>query len=143
MANLTQKRNGELLQKLFHILEEHPDGMRAKDALDALENAVTLTEYEAGTYKSGRRFEKIVRFATVDTVRTGWLIKDNGVWTLTKEGSNALKEYKDPSLFSKEANLRYRNWRKLHKSVQKDFQSLIDENIEEIEEESNKSICVS
>lgn len=71
MAKITNKRLGELIQALFRILEKHPDGMKAKEALIALADAVTLTEYEAGSYESGRRFEKIVRWATVDTVRGG------------------------------------------------------------------------
>lgn len=79
MAQITNKRLGELIQALFRILEKYPDGMKAGDALAALAATVTLTEYEAGSYQSGRRFENIVRFATVDTVRAGWLIKNDGI----------------------------------------------------------------
>jgi restriction system protein len=136
------QRTGELVQKLFRILQKHPEGMKAKEALVALADAVTLTEYEAGNYESGRRFEKIVRFATVDTVRAGWLIKEGGVWTLTKEGANALEEYPDPLSLYKEASARYWNWHKLHKNAQ-NVSQLPLENIEEIEEESGKSISVS
>ena len=58
MAQITNKRLGELIQALFRILEKYPDGMKAGDALAALAATVTLTEYEAGSYESGRRFEK-------------------------------------------------------------------------------------
>jgi restriction system protein len=143
MANVTIQRTGELIQKLFRILEKHPDGLKAREALAALAEAVTLTEYETGTYESGRRFEKIVRFATVDTVRAGWLIKEGGVWTLTEEGANALKIYKDPSALYREASRRYRVWHKLHKGVSNASQSLSAEHLEEIEDESEKSISVS
>ena len=45
MAQITNKRLGELIQALFRILEKHPDGMKAQEALAALADAVTLTEY--------------------------------------------------------------------------------------------------
>ena len=77
MAEITRQRTGELLRKLFEILKQAPDGLPAMEALTALESAVTLTTYEAGDYPSGgRRFEKIVRFATVDCVKAGWLQKN-------------------------------------------------------------------
>jgi len=75
MAEITRRRTGELLRKLFEILMAAPHGMRAKDALAALASQVKLTAYEAGEYQAGRRFEKIVRFATVDCVKAGWLVK--------------------------------------------------------------------
>ena len=118
MAKITNKRLGELIQALFRILEKHPDGMKAKEALIALADAVTLTEYEAGSYESGRRFEKIVRWATVDTVRAGWLIKESGIWTLTEEGAKALELYNDPLEFHKKAAQLYQQWLKHHKMLQ-------------------------
>ena len=93
---ITNRRLGELVQALFRILETQPEGMKAKEALASLADSVILTEYEAGSYESGRRFEKIVRWATVDTVRAGWLIKEDGIWTLTEEGVKALQLYTDP-----------------------------------------------
>jgi hypothetical protein len=51
-------------------------------ALQTLSERVTLSPYEADTYESGgRRFDKIVRFATVDCVKAGWLEKNKGIWT--------------------------------------------------------------
>lgn len=64
MADVTRRRQGELLRLLFAVLAPHPDGMRASDALELLAQRVTLTPHEAGTYESGaRRFEKIVRWS--------------------------------------------------------------------------------
>ena len=144
MAQITNKRIGELVQALFRILEKQPEGMKAKEALAALANSVTLTDYEAGSYESGRRFEKIVRFATVDTVRAGWLIKESGVWTLTEEGAEALKLYKDPLEFHKKAAQTYQHWLKNHKKSNPTAElasALIEEN--SLEDESDKSVSVS
>lgn len=112
MAEITRKRTGELLRKLFEILRNAPDGMPAKSALEALEKAVSLTAYEAGTYDSGgRRFEKIVRFATVDCVKAGWLVKNKGTWSLTEAGWQAYKTISDPDAFYGRAAKLYREWR--------------------------------
>ncbi|MDP0919884.1 hypothetical protein Q6272_33120, partial [Klebsiella pneumoniae] len=73
MAEVTRRRTGEFLRELFSILMATPEGMRASDALRLLASRFTLTPYEADHYESGaRRFEKIVRFATVDCVKAGW-----------------------------------------------------------------------
>jgi restriction system protein len=79
MAEITRRRTGELLRKLFEILRAAPEGLPARVALESLADGIQLTEYEAGMYDSGsRRFDKIVRFATVDCVKAGWLVKNKG-----------------------------------------------------------------
>lgn len=112
MAQVTMERTGVLLRELFAILMEHGGEVRAKDALVKLVERVQLTDYEAGDYGSGgRRFEKIVRFATVDTVKAGWLAKTKGTWSLTDEGRRAYVQLKDPGVFYREAKRLYQSWR--------------------------------
>jgi restriction system protein len=112
MPEITRRRTAELLRKLFEILLQHPDGMAARDALATLEAAVQLTEYEGGTYESGqRRFDQIVRFATVDTVKAGWLLKDKGRWTVTEAGRQAFTSHPDPDVFYRRAAQLYRAWK--------------------------------
>jgi len=89
-----------------------PQGLRASDALQALAARVTLSPYEADSYESGgRRFDKIVRFATVDCVKAGWLVKDKGTWTITDEGRKAHTDLKDPEAFYRRACKLYAEWR--------------------------------
>jgi restriction system protein len=112
VAEITRQRTGELLRKLFEILERSPDGLWAKDAIERLEKGVTLTPYEAGNYESGgRRFDKIVRFATVDCVKAGWMQKTKGTWFLTDAGRAAYKTISDPATFYGEASRLYRKWK--------------------------------
>ena len=112
MAEVTRRRTGELLRKLFEILMASPDELKAQDALTVLANKVSLSEYEAGDYPSGgRRFEKIVRFATVDVVKSGWLLKNKGQWSVTDAGRSAYKKFTDPEVFYKEAARLYREWK--------------------------------
>lgn len=112
MAEVTRRRTGEMLRTLFEILLATEDGMQARDALAALEKRLTLSEYEKGDYASGgRRFEKIVRFSTVDLVKAGWLHKENGRWTITGEGLIAYQTLIDPEAFYKEAVRLFHQWK--------------------------------
>ncbi|GGI19156.1 restriction endonuclease [Oxalicibacterium faecigallinarum] len=112
MAEVTKRRTGEFLRKLFEILIQAPDGLPAQDAIAELSNRVTLTDYEAGSYESGgRRFDKIVRFATIDCVKAGWLLKHKGNWSVTEEGIAALKRMPDPEDFYRTAVKLYYKWK--------------------------------
>ena len=112
MAEITRRRTGEFLRELFKILMATTDGMRASEALQLLASRFTLTPYEADNYESGsRRFEKIVRFATVDCVKAGWLVKDKGIWSITDEGRAAHAELTDPEAFYKRACKLYAEWK--------------------------------
>jgi len=112
MAEITRRRTGELLRRLFEILLARPEGMPSRDALAALEASSQLTDYEQGNYESGdRRFEKIVRFATVDCVKAGWLLKDKGRWSVTEAGRQAHDTLGDPEAFYRRATQLYKEWR--------------------------------
>jgi restriction system protein len=112
MPEITRRRTGEMLRRLFDILLPVPEGVQARDALAELEKHLALTEYEQGDYASGgRRFEKIVRFATVDLVKAGWLYKEKGRWTVTDEGKHAYQTFTDLEAFYKEAVRLFHQWK--------------------------------
>jgi len=113
MAEITRERTGELVQNLFKILIANPEGLRARDAIEQLAGAVTLTPYEAGEYESTgtRRFDKIVRFATVDCAKAGWMQKQNGIWTITEDGIAAYKKFSNTGDLYREAARLYRIWK--------------------------------
>ena len=94
MAEITARRRGELVRKVFEVLLQHPDGLPAKDVLEWVERNIPITDYERSDYPNSpgvRRFEKIVRFSTIAAVKAGWLVKEKGRWTLTDEGRKAYK----------------------------------------------------
>lgn len=110
---ITRERTGLLLQTLFKVLLEKQDGMAARDALEAVANRIQLTPHEEGEYETGgRRFEKILRFATVDAVKAGWMIKTKGSWAITDAGQNALNTFPKPDEFYREASRLYWKWRR-------------------------------
>ncbi|VVC82664.1 restriction endonuclease [Sideroxydans sp. CL21] len=110
---ITRERTGLLLQTLFKVLSEQPEGLPAKDALEVVAGRTQLTEHEAGLYETGgRRFDKILRFATVDAVKAGWMIKTKGTWEITEAGKEALKTFPKPEEFYREASRLYWKWRR-------------------------------
>ena len=74
MSDISRARTGEFLRIVFELLWNKPEGLQAKEILDTIPKKTELTEYEEGYYKStpsSPRFEKIVRFATIDLVKAG------------------------------------------------------------------------
>ncbi len=115
MAETTAKRRGELVRAVFEILKEHPDGFPAREVLKEVENRLGLTEFEKGDFEKApgvRRFEFHVRFATIKSVKAGWLVKKKGEWSLTDDGVLAYDKFPDPEQFEREAARLYRSWAK-------------------------------
>jgi restriction system protein len=113
MAEITRKRIGELQRGVFKILLDHREGLPANEVLERLEQIVPPTDFERSDYPNRpgvRRFEKIVRFATIAPVKAGWLVKSKGRWTVTDEGKKAYQEFEDPEKFVKEGARLYRQW---------------------------------
>lgn len=117
MAEVTRRRTGEFIRKLFDILLQHPDGLHGRDAIATLRKKVELTDYEKGSYPTSppgvARFEVIVRFATVDCVKAGWLVKQKGRWTITEQGKKAFADpaFLDPEAFYRQAVKLYGEWK--------------------------------
>ncbi len=113
MAEITKQRTGEFVRALTKFLMGMPDGAPAKVAMAAVLAQFQLTEYEAGSYPSGPglRFNYILRFATVDLVKAGWMRKHKGIWTITETGQAAHAQFQNPAAFYQEAQRLYRLWR--------------------------------
>lgn len=114
MAEITTRRQGEILQTLFRILAGEPEGLRARDAIARVEQTIELTEFERATFPNNPsvvRFPKILRFSTINSVKAGWLRKKSGIWTLTQEGEAALHGFPDPEALFKESRRLYKQWK--------------------------------
>ena len=114
MAEITTRRQGEMVQTLFRILSDEPEGLQAKDAIARVESAMELTPFEQSTFPKNPdivRFPKLLRFATINAVKAGWLRKTAGIWTLTDEGRTALGAFPDPEALFVESRRLYRDWK--------------------------------
>jgi restriction system protein len=114
MAEITARRQGEMIQTLFQILEGESEGLQAKDAIARVEDRMKLTEFEKSTFPNNPglvRFPKILRFSTINSVKAGWLRKRSGIWLLTSEGKVALHEFPDPEGLFRESRRLYKQWK--------------------------------
>ena len=102
------------MRGVFQILLQHADGLPAKEVLRRLQEVVPPTAFEESTYPNRpnvHRYEKIVRFSTIASVKAGWLVKDKGSWSLTDQGRAAFQKFTDPEAFDREARRLYGVWK--------------------------------
>jgi len=94
----------------FNILKDAGGEMRGKDVVNKIRDTVEFNEYEKHRYeKTGYiRWESILHFYTIDSMKAGFLRKNKGVWVLTKEGEEAIKL--GPEKLLSTATKIYREW---------------------------------
>lgn len=115
MAEITNKRTGELKHAVLKVLSQHPDGLPAREAVALVEKICPPTPFERSDYPKHpgvRRFDPMIRFTTIAPVKAGWLIKTKGVWTITEGGRRAFETFRDPEELQREATRLYHEWRK-------------------------------
>lgn len=74
---------------------------RAADVLASVANGLPLTEYDLERHKTHDvpRWQLNVRINTTDAVRSGFMTKNAGFWTVTEAGREALKNYAEVGAF--------------------------------------------
>jgi restriction system protein len=115
MTEPSRLRSGELARAVFTVLLDQPDGLLAGAVLTRVVELVPPGGIELEPYPSRpqtRRYENVVRFATIGPVKAGWLVKQRGLWSLTAEGRDAYAAFPDPVTFQREAARLYRVWKK-------------------------------
>jgi len=114
----------------FKILDEAGGEMRGKEVVDKIRNSVDFDNYEKHVFeRTGYvRWESVLHFYTIDTMKAGFLRKQKGNWILTPEGSDALKKY-TPEELIEVATKEYWEWDAKNKKQKVDS----DDDIELIE----------
>lgn len=115
MAEITRRRQGEIMRTVYQILlESGGEGLPPSEVIRRAQERLDLTDYERGEYPSSPgkpRFDKILRFSTIGHVKAGWLLKSRSDgWSLTEEGIEAYKQFPDPEEFQYQADKRYWEW---------------------------------
>ena len=93
------------MRALFDVLKGEPDGLAAKDAIQATRTKITLLPEEEGVFAGSgvEKFPRLLRFSTINVVKAGWMVKNDGTWTVTDAGMKAYNDYSDPEAFYKQA----------------------------------------
>lgn len=115
------------------ILEAHGGEMRFTDICNTLSETRDFSEYEKENTKSGYpRWKIYLQFFSIELSVTGYIIRNKGVWHLTEEGQEALKQ--SPEDFFIGFHSAYRE----HVKKQKADKSVLEGKIENIEEVPNE-----
>ncbi len=130
MPNITRQRTGEFLRKVFEYLWDEPEGLPVKHILERIDQDFNLTEYETGSFATtpnDRRYERIIRFGSVNLVKAGWLTKNKGRWFITELGKEAYQKYPNPEVFFRESIHLYREWKKTRPQQADDIEGIEEE----------------
>ena len=93
----------------FQILKEHGP-LPAKEVIEKIRNKVSFNDYETHIYgKTGyTRWVSILHFYTIDCMKAGLMVKENGLWILTAEGEKSIAL--GPEKVFDLAKAKYREW---------------------------------
>ena len=112
-TGISAARAAELLQKVLQILAKNPEGLQPKKVIERVSELCPPTEYEQSTSASGRvRYDSMIYFKSTPLFRSGFIFKEEGIWTITPEGIEALKQYPDPKSLYAAIHRGYYAWKK-------------------------------
>lgn len=110
MANLRQQK--AVFDALL-LIKQNGGQMRSGDIFTELGRSFPQSSYETEQTKSGnQRWENWLAFYSIDAVKSGFLIKEKGVWHITDEGEKALSLPIEE--FATELKRGYDNWYDAH-----------------------------
>lgn len=111
MAN---NRQQEAVREALLLIKQNGGRMRSGEVFKELGKNFPQSQYEIEQTKNGNhRWENWLAFYSIDAVKTGFLVKDNGIWHLTEEGEQALSLSLDD--FAAALKKGYKEWYDVHK----------------------------
>ena len=127
-----QSRSRQLASKVtfcaLQVLVEKGGEAAGRDVISEIEKRLTLDDWAKEVYeKSGyTRWKSILHFFTIDLIKSGFMVKNKGVWYVTTEGEAALI-LGDVDMLDK-ATEGYDKWREANpKSDKKSVASVVDD----------------
>lgn len=102
-------RKQEAVRDALLLIKQNGGEMRSGDIFRALSETFPQSEDEIAQTKNGSlRWENWLAFYSIDAVKSGFLIKNSGMWHITEEGEKALALPIDE--FAKALKDGYNNW---------------------------------
>ena len=109
-----QARRRLLVQAVLTTLAAQEDGsLPVGELFDEVARRLQLSPDELVSVNGGRQrqFEREAYFALIPATKAEWLSRQDGVWTVTTAGREALGRYADAESLQQAARARYRQWR--------------------------------
>jgi len=102
-----------VVYEAMKVLSENGGEMRGSELIQRVEGRLELDDWARGVYeKTGYvRWQSILHFYSIDSVKAGFLIKRKGLWFITSEGEEAIKRM-DRFQFMAYTTEKYREWRR-------------------------------
>lgn len=93
------------------LLQERKAPMKASQILDTIESRLTLDDWAREVIESNGlpRWRMYAHFFSVDAVKSGFLLKERGMWSLTDAGAQALAQGERAYFLS--AQQGYKQWK--------------------------------
>ena len=110
---MAKLRAQEAIQDALLLIKQNGGQMRSGDIFVELGKTFPQSDYEKEQTKNGnQRWENWLAFYSIDAVKSGFIVKDNGVWHLTEDGEKSLLlPLKD---FADELKRGYNKWYDAH-----------------------------
>jgi restriction system protein len=111
-----RERMAERQRLLLEILVKAGAPMHRNEVMEKLEQLQPPLPEELGYYKthpSSTKYRVSTHFFNIAQVRAGWIVKEQGMWSATADGAEALTKYPDASSFSAASTAAYRAWKAL------------------------------
>ncbi|MFH1656317.1 MAG: restriction endonuclease [Candidatus Nealsonbacteria bacterium] len=146
----TRELASRVIFEAFKILKEAGGELRGEEVIEKIEKNINFNDWDKVIYeKTGNvRWQSVLHFFTINCMKAGFLRKNKGIWTLTKEGEEAIG-LGPVELLKKTTDL-YRKWadiKKETKIIGQDDSELDSEpdqlqkaNLDQIEERSVEDI---
>lgn len=130
-------RRYEAVLEALRLIKQNNGQMRASDIFSELEKTFPKSDYELEETSSGTpRWKNWLSFYSVSATKTGFLVKDKGVWHITEEGENVLKlsleEFRET--VKKGYKLWYDNYKKNNENAQINEDEDDNDNVDNIVE---------
>jgi len=110
MPSRTKELATKIIFTAFQILKNAGGELRGKEVMEKIEQILPLDDWaKERLEKTGNiRWQSVLHFYTIDCIKSGFLKKNKGIWTLTKEGEAAIEL--GPEGLLKKTNELYREW---------------------------------
>ena len=126
----------KVIYAALKILVQKGGEAAGRDVIEEIEKSLELDDWAKAVYeKSGyTRWKSILHFYTIDLIKAGYLIKQQGVWYITPEGEAAIKLGEVGLIVA--ATAAYKNWSEANpKSTNnKNIESNVDDEIDDVEQ---------
>jgi restriction system protein len=115
LADITTRRQGEMIQTLFRILEQEPEGLQAKEAIARVQNEMEPTEFEMQTFPNNpSRHRPVPEDRPVrdhQLSEGGLAAQEERDLDADRGGRPALHQIPDPEALYRESRRLYQAWK--------------------------------